>query len=59
MLGQKTVISEDYNSFAVENEKELADLIRKDPDTSKVTEKAKKLMNRHMKFDWSNLLRHN
>jgi hypothetical protein len=47
---------EDYNCFAVENDKELADLIRKDPDTSKVTENAKKLMNRHIKSDWSNLL---
>jgi hypothetical protein len=48
---------EGYNCFAVENEKELADLIRKDPDTIKIVQNAKKLINRHIniKSEWSKL----
>ena len=48
---------EGYNCFAVENEKELADLIRKDPDTVTVVQNARKLMNRHIsiKSEWSKL----
>jgi glycosyltransferase involved in cell wall biosynthesis len=47
---------EDYNCLAVDNENELADIIKKDPDTSKVVENARKLMFRHIKSDWSHLL---
>jgi glycosyltransferase involved in cell wall biosynthesis len=48
---------EGYNCFAVENEKELADLIRKDPDTTKIVQNAKKLIDRHIniKSEWSKL----
>ena len=40
---------EGYNCFAVDNENELADIIKKDPDTSKIVENARKLMARHVK----------
>jgi len=48
---------EGYNCFAIENEKELADLIRKDPDTIEIVQNAKKLINRHIniKSEWSKL----
>ena len=48
---------EGYNCFVVENEKELADLIRKDPDTVTVVQNAKRLINRHIniKSEWSKL----
>jgi glycosyltransferase involved in cell wall biosynthesis len=48
---------EGYNCFLVENGKELADLITKDPDTTKVVQNAKRLMNRHIniKSEWSKL----
>jgi hypothetical protein len=48
---------EGYNCFAIENEKELAELIRKDPDTIKIVQNAKKLINRHIniKSEWSKL----
>ncbi|HYA82407.1 MAG TPA: hypothetical protein VEH06_03015 [Candidatus Bathyarchaeia archaeon] len=48
---------EGYNCFAFENEKELADLIRKDPDTTKIVQNAKKLIDRHIniKSEWSKL----
>jgi hypothetical protein len=32
---------EGYNCLAVDNENELADIIKKDPDTSKIVENAK------------------
>jgi hypothetical protein len=44
---------EGYNCFAVDNESELADLITKDPDTTKIVQNAKKLMHRHINVDWS------
>ena len=47
---------EGYNCFAVDNENELADIIKQDPDTSKIVENAKKLMIRHLKSDWLHLL---
>lgn len=47
---------EGYNCFAIENEKELAELIEKDPDTTKIVQNAKKLMNRHINVNWSRLL---
>lgn len=47
---------EGYNCLAADNENELADIIKKDPDTSKIVENAKKLMVRHIKSDWSHLL---
>ncbi|MDQ3083258.1 MAG: hypothetical protein M3Q77_00400 [Thermoproteota archaeon] len=48
---------EGYNCFAVENEGELADLIRKDPNTDSVVKNAKKLLNRHIeiKSEWSKI----
>ena len=47
---------EGYNCFAIENEKELAELIEKNPDTTKIVQNAKKLMNRHINVNWSRLL---
>ena len=47
---------EGYNCLAADNENELAHIIKKDPDTSKIVENAKKLMVRHIKSDWSQLL---
>ena len=47
---------EGYNCLAVDNEKELAGIIKKDPDTSKIVENARKLMVRHVKSGWSQLL---
>jgi hypothetical protein len=48
---------EDYNCFAVENEKELAELIQRDPDTTKIVANSKALVQRHVEVDWSPLLR--
>lgn len=48
---------ENYNCFAVENETELAELIRKDSDPAKIVKNARKLMKRHIEVDWSQLLR--
>jgi hypothetical protein len=45
--------------LAVENEKELVELIKNDPDTTKIVANAYKLMSRHINVDWSYLLRHN
>jgi hypothetical protein len=47
---------EGYNCFAVENEDELAELIKSDPDTRKVNENAWKLMYRHYNIDWSQMI---
>jgi hypothetical protein len=47
---------EGYNCFAVDNAKELADLIRGDQDTTKIVENASKLLYRHINSPWSNLL---
>ena len=49
---------EGYNCFAVDNEKELAELLRQDPDTSKIVANSKALIQRHMDVDWSHLLKH-
>jgi glycosyltransferase involved in cell wall biosynthesis len=48
---------EGYNCYAVSNEKELAELIinSKNIDTTKIVHNAKKLMERHIKADWSSL----
>jgi hypothetical protein len=48
---------EGYNCFAVENERELGDLIRKDPDAMTVVRNAKKLLDRHIriKSEWSKI----
>jgi glycosyltransferase involved in cell wall biosynthesis len=48
---------EGYNCFAVDNEKELAELIRRDPDTTKIVENSKALIQRHIDVDWSHLLK--
>jgi hypothetical protein len=50
---------ENYNCFAIENENELAELIRKDPDTTKIVNNAKKLMHRHTTVDWAKLIDNN
>ena len=47
---------EGYNCFAVENENELAEIIKSDPDTRKVNENARKLMYRHYNIDWSQMI---
>src|SRR6186713_1940220 len=47
---------EGYNCFAVDNAKELAELIRGDQDTTKIVENASKLLDRHINSPWSNLL---
>lgn len=49
-------LREGHNSFAVGNEKELAELIKSDPDTTKIVNNAKKLMRRHIEVDWSSLI---
>ena len=49
---------EGYNCFAVDNEKELAELLQQDPDTSKIVGNSKALIQRHMEVDWSHLLKH-
>ena len=48
---------EGYNCFAVEDEKELSDLVKKNPDTSRIVKNAKKLIKRHANVDWSFLLK--
>jgi glycosyltransferase involved in cell wall biosynthesis len=47
---------EGYNCFAVDNAKELAELIRGDQDTTKIVENASKLLHRHINSPWSTLL---
>jgi len=47
---------EGYNCFAVENAKELAELIKSDQDTTTIIKNASKLLNRHIEAPWSNLL---
>jgi hypothetical protein len=47
---------EGYNCFAIENENELAELIKSDPDTRNVNENARKLMYRHYNIDWSQMI---
>lgn len=47
---------EGYNCLAVGNENELADIIKQDLDTSKIVANARKLIERHVKSDWSHLL---
>ncbi len=49
-------LEEDYNCFAVDDERELAQLIKANPNTDKLVSNAKKLMKRHIKVDWSFLL---
>jgi hypothetical protein len=48
---------EGHNCFAVGDEKELAELIKRDPDTRKIVNNAKKQMKRHVdvNVNWSNL----
>jgi glycosyltransferase involved in cell wall biosynthesis len=48
---------EGYNCFAIDNEKELAELIRRDPDTTKIVANSKALIQRHIDVDWSHLLK--
>ena len=43
---------EGYNCFAVDNSDELVDLIKKDPDTTKIVQNSKNLLERHTKVDW-------
>jgi hypothetical protein len=44
---------EGYNCYAVESAEELAELVRRNEDTSKVTQNATKLMTRHIDAPWS------
>jgi hypothetical protein len=53
------VFKQNYNCFAVENENELAELIRTDPDTTKIVQNAKKLMYRHTSINWAHLIDNN
>jgi hypothetical protein len=46
-----------YNCFAVDDETELAELIQRDPDTTKVVANSKALIHRHIDVDWSHLLK--
>jgi hypothetical protein len=46
-----------YNCFAVDDETELVELIRRDPDTTKVVTNSKALIQRHIDVDWSHLLK--
>lgn len=46
-----------YNCFAVDNEAELAELIRRDPDPTKIVANSKALIQRHVDIDWSHLLK--
>ena len=48
---------EGYNCFAIDNEKELAELIQSDPDTRKIVANSKALIRRHIDVDWSHLLK--
>jgi hypothetical protein len=50
---------EGYNCFAVENEMELAELIKEDPDTTKILQNSKKLIDRHTNIDWASLIDNN
>lgn len=50
---------ENHNCFAIENENELVELIRKDPDTTKIVNNAKKMMHRHTTVDWTKLIDNN
>jgi len=47
---------EGYNCFAVENPKELVELIKSDQDTTMIVKNATKLLSRHINAPWSNLL---
>ena len=47
---------EGYNCYAVDSEKELAELIRRDPDTTKIVANSNALLQRHIDVDWSHLL---
>jgi hypothetical protein len=48
---------EGYNCYAVSNGQELAEIINnsKNIDTTQIVHNAKKLMNRHIKVDWSSV----
>ncbi len=47
---------EGYNCLAVENSKELVELIKSDQDTTMIVKNASKLLTRHINAPWSNLL---
>ena len=44
--------NENYNCFAISDEKELAELMKINPDTSKICRNAKKLLEPHIKSHW-------
>ena len=56
VMNEHKDFKENYNCFAVENENELAELIRTDPDTTKIVQNAKKLMYRHTSINWAHLI---
>lgn len=49
----KTPFKNGVNCFVVSNEKELAQLLAKNPDTSKITKNAKKLLTPHLDVNWT------
>jgi len=53
---EESDFKENYNCYAVSNEKELADLIIEDPDVSTVVKNAKKLLWRHTEVKWRYIL---
>ena len=50
--GVKTPFKNKFNCFVVSNEKELADLLSSNPDTTKITQNAKKLLEPHIDVNW-------
>jgi hypothetical protein len=50
---------EGYNCLAVENELELAELLRENPDVTKIVQNAKKLLDRHTNISWTRLIDNN
>lgn len=47
-----TDFKEGYNCFAVDTPEELAELLRSNPDTAKITKNATKLLKRHVDVNW-------
>uniref|UniRef100_A0A6C0JG55 Glycosyl transferase family 1 domain-containing protein n=1 Tax=viral metagenome TaxID=1070528 RepID=A0A6C0JG55_9ZZZZ len=54
--GVSTPFKHGYNCFVVSNEKELANLLASNPDTRKITQNAKKLLDPHVKVDWRGVI---
>ena len=50
--GFKTKFVDGVNCFIVGNGQELADLIKRDPNTKRITEEARKLLKQHLDINW-------